>query len=275
MSEKNYQVANSLVKDSILQRWLPKGLADLIFNKKNPNGSEVSLGHRKAYSLLFDAMRDHTLIYVRPAQGRVTYQSVLLDVNLKEQYLLIDELFPNIGFQMMPGDRFEVSIGDKRKALNFISELKMAGEYAGTPFYKMSLPDVVEEQQRRSNYRVELVDEIANHASWRWPNGQEGVATILDISMGGVKLKLAHDQAKIQQGSQLPGVTLTIGNDLQFKSNVDVKYVKNDANQEKTITAILGGQLTAIDPSDHLALQRYMHQLQRASLRRQQDEAGG
>lgn len=269
MNKKNSIIANQSSDSASGKSWLQKVILDLVETKKKNKKHEVMLGDRKAYNRLFEAMRDHTLIYLRPVSGRITYQSVLLDVNLKEQFLLIDELFPNTGFQMFPGDRFEISIGDKRRALHFISELIISGEYAGTPFFKMSLPDVVEEQQRRHNYRVELPERIPGYATWDWPDGQKEVAKISDISMSGVKLQLDSSQDKVKRGARLSRVSLSIGSDLKFESDVDVKYVTKTVKEEQSAVAFLGGQLTAVDPSDHLALQRYMHQLQRTSLRQQ------
>ncbi len=229
--------------------------------------SSITQEQRRAYTILFEAMREHMLIYVRPLSSKTTYQSVILDVNPNDEYLLIDELFPETGFQVMAEDRFEVSIGKKGHSLSFVSELLRVGEYAGAQFYKLALPAMIEEQQRRSAFRVEVPLSEVNYVKWAWSDGAESIAYICDISASGLRLEVGSDFERIRPGIYLAGALVHIGSELAFHSDIEVKYVVQD-NVDKGVRT-MGGEFMAAEVGGQQALQHYMHKLQRAHRRQQ------
>ncbi len=232
--------------------------------KQSKRTVEVTPTQRRTYTLLFEAMREHVFIYIRPVTSKKSYQSVILDLNPHEQYILIDELFPSEGFQLVMNDQLEVSIGKKGNVMTFMTELQMAGEYAGTPFYKLALPELVEQQQRRRSYRIEMDQDRYSYAQWGGAGGRQCRAKLMDLSSGGVRMEVLEGGETVIPGMILPSVMLYIGSDLKVSCDVEVKYIAEHEGDR----ALIGGEIIATEANGQ-ALQRYLQKMQRVNRRRQ------
>ena len=244
-----------------------------LFNKPTSKHSvAVEPAERKVYTALFETMHEHALIYVAPAGLKTTYQSMILDINPEEKYLLIDELFPHTGYEVAVGDRLSVSIGRKGKALTFPTELLMTGEHNGAPFFKVTLPTVIQQEQRRKAYRVDLELREQNYVRCQLRNGQQWAGYLKDISLSGIRVELYDEQQGIEPGMLLHGVRINIGSELEFKCDLEVMNIGRRAAGQQG--SALGAQYVSMSDADERQLQQYLLKLQRKMIKREVSATG-
>jgi c-di-GMP-binding flagellar brake protein YcgR len=126
------------------------------------------------------------------------------------------------------------------------------------------LPACVYRFQRRSSYRVRLLDRGAPAARLRHPDLPDMQLTlrILDVSIGGCALLLPDRVPPLTPGLELRGVTLELDTDTLLEVTLRIQHAASVQGKDGT-SLRLGCELLRLDGSTLRTLQRYIDQTQK------------
>ncbi|PIE41086.1 MAG: hypothetical protein CSA49_05240 [Gammaproteobacteria bacterium] len=229
---------------------------------------------QKDYLLLFQLMRDHRMLRLRVQGDTHTYQTMLLEVNTDEGYLLIDEPFPFDG--ILNGDfRQNVVLEYEREGFTTVisSVVEMRIEEGSDKYFRLEWPKI-EEQQRRKQYRLPMTQHWKNSASLSGLVDQQANA-ILDLSSSGIRIAFEGDQMEtVYAGACLEDVCLHLQGCEPMVLTLDITHCHYDLNVDtgKVQTTVAGARFVGLDYQEHQAIQRFILSVQRIARRRELDQ---
>lgn len=97
----------------------------------------------------------HSLLSVQFESSDEYYGSTIIEINNKENYLVIDELYPREGHEsIQTGTSLSFNTQYQGAFVNFNSTVEAIGENEKAAYYKIGMPEEVEYHQRRNTYRI-------------------------------------------------------------------------------------------------------------------------
>ncbi len=106
---------------------------------------------------LYGLHRRHTLLTVSLVESSETFTSAILEVDLKKQHLLLDELFPSEGHKLVTrGMRLGVGARLGGAPVSFEGVVVDVGIESDVAFYKLPFPDSLNCDEQRTDYRVRV-----------------------------------------------------------------------------------------------------------------------
>jgi c-di-GMP-binding flagellar brake protein YcgR len=126
------------------------------------------------------------------------------------------------------------------------------------------LPACVYRFQRRSSYRVRMLDRGAPVARLRHPSLPDMTLAlrILDVSIGGCALLLPERVPLLPPGLEMGGVTLELDTDTLLEVTLRIQHASSVQAKDGT-SLRLGCELLRLDGAGQRTLQRYIDQTQK------------
>lgn len=244
--------------------------------KRQPRTAEPKVEIRQRdYLKLFQLMRDHRLLQIRLMGDDKFYQTMLLEVNSSEGYLLIDEPFPHEG--LLSGHIQQdvvVEYESEGFCTRFATVVEGAMNEDGDRYFRLAWPEKVEELQRRDQYRVDVTQ------SWEGDIRVSGIANqnvsaVLDISATGIRLAFKGNQIEtIHAGTYFNDLILELDGCEPIRCNLDIThchYVPDPGLGSVQMT-VAGGRLEGLNDNERQLLQRFVLSAQRLKRREQLEQ---
>lgn len=226
----------------------------------------------KDYLKLFQLMRGHRLLQLRLMGDSQPYQTVLLEVNAEQGYLVIDEPFPRDG--LLSG-AFEQGVVLEYESEGFCTRIRtvVTGriEEDGDHYFRLAWPETVEESQRREQFRLDVTRiwskeiQIAGIAGLR-------ISAVLDLSATGLRVAFEGNQVdSIYAGRYLHNISLCLLGGEPIRCHLDITHCHYvpDAALGSIQTTVAGGRLDGLSDRERETIQRFIHSAQRQQLREQ------
>lgn len=193
------------------------------------------------------------------------FNSLLLQVNADQKFIVLDELNPAAGHQLARQvGRLQVHCQSQGVEISFGCDIDTGSDRGGISYYRAPLPTVLQYLQRRLNYRVRMVldKEIPVHLQLDASTEAEG--QLFDLSLGGVGFNLTSD-IRLERGQTLDPcvIRLPTGDTLQVR--LEIRFVQTD---DRRPTQRIGARFVGLEPQQGNMLRRLVTHLEREMLRR-------
>ena len=193
------------------------------------------------------------------------YTSAILDVHLARHRLVLDELMPNEGQDLLRLAR-QLHVCGRLHGLQtrFTSTLDRIEESAGIAHNGVLFPEFIEHEQKRSAYRVHvglcnLVPVILDGC----PGGPyTGQLRNLSVSGLGAVFPLTNE---ISAGIMVPSCRLKVVTGRPFTCALDIRFARTDRTNRELY---VGGHFLNLLPAQERAIQRAVCTFERKLLRK-------
>ncbi len=249
---------------SLLNRWL------------QPPADPKAAGDDR-YRQLELLQRRHNFLDVHFPRIERRFQSLILELHPDEGYLLIDELFPADGRQLLlEGDIAEISARTGRgDAISFFSRLLLRESGGGAPndrnsapTYRMELPEEIGGSYRRHAFRVYVERENDLMIDLRDNDGNPLPARIVNLSADGLKVSIDGDTVKQLERRHLIDdalIRLPDGTDIDCAIDFRNIYLMRTPRHH----TLAGGKLDIAQAAQRNKLAYYLAAVQRKQRRRE------
>lgn len=211
---------------------------------------------------LFRLRQAHSLLRVRINGQPEIFQSLLLDIDLEKEHLVLDEPFPN-QWPIISWLNRRVTVDTQDPSLQTKFETHVAAVDDGErPSLRLAIPYTIGKEQRRKHFRLNVNGTVPVRGLIRHQDLGNLAAKVLDLSAGGIRLQVSGHYPELDQN-----FPLAIGLDQQpmFHCELAVRSFKLHHSPEQVTT--VGGMLTEISPTDQRNIDRFLLRVQRAQRR--------
>jgi c-di-GMP-binding flagellar brake protein YcgR len=200
-----------------------------------------------------------------------TYNSHIIDVQEHKKIIILDELMPNSGNQLLQQSK-------QLKLTTYLNNIHLsialtgltAGHTQGMGYYKAPFPQRIYYPQRRKSPRITLTThKMTFQGTSNRTNFSVG-GTVVDISRHGIGIIIDNSIARIQRGDQLSHCILTLPDYSKIHFDLVVRFSKPYSNSRTKL--IIGGHYSEIKSSkEQKQLEHFFAFAERSEIRRQKD----
>ena len=215
------------ILQSVLQRL---SLTSLFMAPKRQTKSATKPVHRldstlSRYAPLFALQESRQIIEVVSERTGDSYQSMILGVDLVNQTIELDELFPQPeNFVYQPGDKFTFKHHQGGQILSFTSPLSSILMSLDMPVYTLQLPERVSYCQRRQSLRLILSKQQPLTVQLQSPRRSPWYATASNISSGGMRVVVGGNVIDdLARNTLLPNCQFYFNDDFHIQCQARVK----------------------------------------------------
>lgn len=214
---------------------------------------------------LFRLRREHRLLRLRFNGIGQEYQSLLLEVDLKNNRLLLDEPFPPLAeSRMLGGLKVEVASIEGAASTRFETRVQGVLVQRGMAALAVAVPDSVVAFQRRNHYRLSVQDHMPVQAVLRHESLGNVAAQVVDLSSQGIRLLVP--QLDAQGPLQTAPLFLRLADERGMLCTLRVCSQQPAADHENSI---LGGQLVGLNQPQTQLIERFIVRSQRVQRQRE------
>lgn len=208
---------------------------------------------------------ERSLLTVRLAQRRLECRSVLLGVDTAARRLVLDELNPVRGHELVSaGTPLRVICAAHGVETRFDTEVLELGTDNGIHFYVTRLPTEVYYHQRRRQVRVPVRRTLQETVEIHDPDTEQTQrATLVDLSEGGIGGYVARD-AGLTPGRAYRFRIKLRGHD-EFRGELELRWEQEEKVHRRRL---FGAQFHRMEPRERQRLTRLVAALQRELLRK-------
>jgi len=210
----------------------------------------------------------HTFVDVRfVGREDVAYQSLIIDVDAKNQSLRIDELYPlDRGIKILVGEEIEITSRGKGLPVTFTSSIIAREIHEGNPAYRVALPAAISANQRRSFFRIGVSRDMNVRLHIPLEGGSLGLCTILNISSAGIGFKFDKNIGEqIRSNRMISGAKLTLPDDFVMYCDLEVRSY--DYKRAPDRHTLVGAKIDNLSPGEKKQFDKCLLKLQRAAKR--------
>lgn len=215
---------------------------------------------------LFRLRREHRLLRLRIEGVAGEFQSLLLEVDMRGQRLLLDEPFPlPLPLDAMSGRRAQVSSNEGPASTRFESPVLGKAVQGEVPVLALALPLSVSAAQRRNSYRLAVDERMPVAALLRVAGVGSLDARVLDLSVQGIRLEIPGHHPGLRE-STAP-LVLRLGAEQGMLCQLQIRSLHLRSLSESS--TILGGRLDGLNPPQLQQIERFIARCQRSSRQRE------
>ena len=243
------------------------GIIRSIIDKVMPSGSVVNPEPPDHFDSLDKLRKSHEWIEVQIVRSGKSYQSLILNIDLDNNELLIDEFFPPENLQAIePGDRVEVSSQSRSKPVNFYTQVLARKFEDNEGAWLLELPSDVGRNLNRSAFRVYVENEQNLNIEMMYEGEPLPFVRIINLSAEGIKLGFSNEsQAQLDKQQIFNDCLIRLPSGFDIDCHVDLRSVYSIHTPKPHILG--GGKLTIDNPQHLVKLQQYLAELQRRQRR--------
>ncbi|MBL1140451.1 MAG: hypothetical protein HND53_00280 [Proteobacteria bacterium] len=210
----------------------------------------------------------HSLLSVTIGSSEQFYGSTIIEINNDENYLVIDELYPDEGHKKIEvGTKLSFNTQYSGAFVNFTGTIEAIGENDKAAYYKINIPKEVEYHQRRTTYRI--ATSVNETIPVNLVNEDEILikAELRDLSHGGLCLRLNSipPHISIKSGDYIPTCLIQFDENRKILSSLNICYVEQHVE-----TGILraGAEFAQMSKTDQRELEHLIATLERAIIQK-------
>jgi c-di-GMP-binding flagellar brake protein YcgR len=223
---------------------------------KLTSAEDISLLLKKIYL-------KHSLLTITIEPSDECYGSTILEINNDNNYLVIDELYPEKGHAKIEiGKRITFHAHHAGALVYFIATVEAVGENPKAAYYKIGMPAEVLYHQRRNTYRIST--SISEPILVNLVNEDEVLikAELRDISHGGACLRVnAASHISIHSGDIIPTCLIQVNNERKILSALNICHVEVI---KETGMLRIGAEFSGMSKFDQRELEHFIATLERA-----------
>ena len=213
--------------------------------------------------LLERLARRYTPLSVKVSDHEERYTSCIVGVN--GSYVLMDELLPSGGHQLLLAERtLEVEGKLDGIDIQFITTLQRVDDQDNVLTYYMNLPARLEYRQRRQAYRVHIP--MTKKLRVIIDNTDDTVieGVLYDLSHGGAGIIFPAGKIIVEPG-QLRECAIELPNDVWLYCAVELRYAKNTSSRDRQH---IGARYSQISPAQAQLIGSCINELEREFIRK-------
>jgi len=228
---------------------------------------EIMVEEEDILALLNKIYKNHTMLTVSMDDANGTFGSAILEINQNESYLVLDELWPEPGHQLVEvGKTLFISAQLAGVYAHFTVNISAIGEHEEAAYYKASLPRQIDYQQRRSNYRVPTSINKPIPVNMATEEDVLINAELRDISIGGFCARLiSPSNHPLELGEYIPTCLIKSPNGRKILSSIAICRIEDN---KKTGLTRIGAQFSVLGKTDKRELEHLIATLDRNIIRR-------
>ncbi len=207
---------------------------------------------------LVSLLNSRQLLEAQHLQVKAKMQTMILDINVSEGYLLLDDLFPSpTGVSLKEGNSLTLRHHNDGNWLQFSVTILHRSTGNGNPFYVVSLPETLETTPRRRSDRAPIESAELITAKVTSPLRAPWHAAISDISAGGVSFVVGGNVLdQLSRDSILPRCQLELAPGFVIDAPVQVKHYRFQRKPLRQTT--VSGQFLNLSPQQQQQLQSFV-----------------
>jgi flagellar brake protein len=215
----------------------------------------------------------HVLLRITIPGENLAYLSALLEVHPVDGYLLLDELNPAEGnAALQRARRIGVSAQLQGVDISFTTNLIDTGSSAQIAYYRVTMPQAIRYQQRRTSYRARIGLARVIPVLLTREDGVILESQLYDISVGGIgarhKPGIAHD---VRQGAVWEECLIRLDEEHEIRSALEVCFIGEDSRSRQTR---LGGKFLNLTRPQIKTIENFVATLERDWLKKLRRERG-
>ena len=212
--------------------------------------------------LLKKVSAKHSLLSVIIESHDEFYGSTIIEINEKENYLVIDELYPIEGHEkIQTGTRLIFDTQYQGAFVNFVGIVEAIGENEKAAYYKIGIPKEVEYHQRRNTYRI--ATSVSEPIAVTLVNEDEIMikGELRDISHGGLCLRVnALSHISLQSEDYIPTCLIQVSHSRKILSSINLCHVEKI---NETGSLRIGAEFANMSKIDRRELEHLIATLER------------
>ncbi len=195
------------------------------------------------------------------------FKSVVLEVDLAKNFVLLDELHPHDGHgRLLAVKKFHAHTRLKGVDISFGGILEGATQENGMALYQVALPTQILYRQRRSSFRVRVGAGLIVPVTLSNQNLLQLQGELCDISTGGIGLRLKLDPTQaIDNGSIFPDCNIQLPSNEHVHSGLELRFI-SPADARNMVR--FGGRFLGLESSNQKLIEHFVASLERELLRR-------
>lgn len=215
---------------------------------------------------LFRLRREHRLLRMRLDGVQGEFQTLLLEVDVPGQRLLLDEPFPlPLPLEAMTGRRVQVASNEGAASTRFDTLVLGKALHKDVPLMALAMPPTVSAAQRRNSYRLAVDDRIPVEAMLRRAGVGTLEARVLDLSVQGIRLEVPGHHPELNQS--VAPLFLRLGGEQGMLCQLQVRSLSLRSYGDDT--TLLGGQFDGLNPPQVQQIERFIVRSQRSQRQRE------
>jgi c-di-GMP-binding flagellar brake protein YcgR len=144
--------------------------------------------------ILYDLKNSRTPLSITFLDIKDPFVSLLLDIDVNRQFLVLDEINSPLGHRLAcQGEFFTISASHQGVPLMFHSKVMDHSQINGISFYRLPYPRSMDYMQRRITSRFTVPFDVSLIADFLLPKKPLIRATIVDISLTGIRISIPHN----------------------------------------------------------------------------------
>jgi len=173
------------------------------------------------YQPLWQLLNQRQLIEVKVEGSSLTYQTLVLAIDVQRGLLWLDDLFPS-QHVLEVGDRLTLRHHRNGEQLSFSSPVLAWGSSYGAAGLAIMLPDQLCYAPRRQLSRAHLNNDLGVKIR---PIGQDiSYGSVLDISSGGIRVSIPGNLlGQLRHGALMPLCELSLSDELTIRCSTRVR----------------------------------------------------
>lgn len=212
---------------------------------------------------------DHDWINVNVTKNDAVYQSLVLEIDIENQELLIDDLYPPENLdQLEAGDTLEIVSQSKHKPLSFYTRILARETQDGAACWRLELPAEVGRNHSRGAYRVYVESEQDLTIELYHDHQPLQQVHIINLSAEGIKLSFADELKELLDGQQQFSQSI-IRLPTGFDVDCDIHLLNLYSIRTPMPHILGGGKIVIENPQQRVKLQQYLASVQRKKRRRE------
>lgn len=198
-----------------------------------------------------------------PGHGEL-FTSLLLEVDPERNRILLDELNPRAGHELVRETRqLRVHCQCQGVELGFACQVEIGQGKSGICYYRAALPEAINYLQRRGSYRVRVGLDLALFLQLPVDETTLIEGELFDLSMGGLGANV-DTKLRLERGQILPCV-LNLPKTDPLQLEIEIRFVHAEEHKP---TQRIGASFRNMQPRQQTLLRRLVTQLEREMLRR-------
>ncbi len=175
------------------------------------------------YLSLWQLLNQRQLIEVKVAGSSLTYQTLVLAIDIQRGLLWLDDLFPSQHVLEL-GDHITLRHHRNGEQLSFSSPVLAWGSNYGANGLAIMLPEQLSYTPRRQFRRADMSDKPSLSLKLRAIGQDISYGSVLDISSGGLRASvLGNMLGQLRHGALLPLCELTLSDELTIRCSARVR----------------------------------------------------
>lgn len=197
------------------------------------------------------------------------FSSSILDIQLQNKQIILDELIPKHGNELLAKKTIKLSTTCNGIRLAFKLDNIIPGSSRGIAYYKVSIPNRIYYPQRRKSPRIQLHSLNIPFSGTSSRTKASVGGTIFDLSRTGIGINIPNNRARFQRGDLISNCKINLNNSyLSFE--LAVRFVKN--SQSGSGKTQLGGNFENISTKNRHKLEHFVASIEREEIRKRKDD---